>query len=91
MNAIEVAGLSRTFKNLRAVDNISFTVEAGEIFGFLGHNGAGKTTSIRMLTGQLQPTAGRAQVVGCDIVAQRQRLKPLIGWGLRRSDCRLCT
>ena len=79
MNAIEVAGLSRTFKNLRAVDNISFTVETGEIFGFLGHNGAGKTTSIRMLTGQLQPTAGQAQVAGCDVVTERQRLKPLIG------------
>ena len=79
MNAIEVAGLSRTFKNLRAVDNISFTVEAGEIFGFLGHNGAGKTTSIRMLTGQLRPTAGQAQVAGCDVVTERQRLKPLIG------------
>ena len=79
MNAIEVAGLSRTFKNLRAVDNISFTVDAGEIFGFLGHNGAGKTTSIRMLTGQLQPDAGKARVAGCDVVAERQPLKPLIG------------
>lgn len=79
MNAIEVAGLSRTFKNLRAVDNISFTVEPGEIFGFLGHNGACKTTSIRMLTGQLRPTAGRAQVAGCDVITERPRLKPLIG------------
>ncbi len=79
MNAIEVAGLSRTFKNVRAVDNISFTVEAGEIFGFLGHNGAGKTTSIRMLTGQLRPTAGHARVAGCDVVIERARLKPLIG------------
>jgi ABC-2 type transport system ATP-binding protein len=79
MNAIEVVGLSRTFKNLRAVDNISFTVEAGEIFGFLGHNGAGKTTSIRMLTGQLRPTSGRAQVAGCDVITERPRLKPLIG------------
>ena len=79
MNAIEVAGLSRTFKNLRAVDNISFTVEAGEIFGFLGHNGAGKTTSIRMLTGQLRPTEGRAQVAGCDVVTEQPRLNPLIG------------
>jgi ABC-2 type transport system ATP-binding protein len=79
MNAIEVVGLSRTFKNLRAVDDISFTVQAGEIFGFLGHNGAGKTTSIRMLTGQLRPTSGRAQVAGCDVVAERRCLKPLIG------------
>ena len=79
MIAIEVEGLSRTFKNLRAVDNISFTVGAGEIFGFLGHNGAGKTTSIRMLTGQLRPTAGNARVAGCDVLSERRRLKPLIG------------
>ena len=79
MNAIEVAGLSRTFNSLRAVDNISFTVDAGEIFGFLGHNGAGKTTSIRMLTGQLRPTAGHARVADCDVVTERRRLKPLIG------------
>ena len=79
MNAIDVAGLSRTFNSLRAVDNISFTVESGEIFGFLGHNGAGKTTTIRMLTGQLQPSAGHAQVVGCDVITERTRLKPLIG------------
>ena len=78
-NAIEVAGLSRTFNGLRAVDNISFTVEAGEIFGFLGHNGAGKTTSIRMLTGQLRPTSGHARVVGCDVITEQRRLKPLIG------------
>ena len=79
MNAIEVKGLSRTFDGLRAVDNISFTVGTGEIFGFLGHNGAGKTTSIRMLTGQLRPTEGHARVAGCDVVAEQQRLKPLIG------------
>ncbi len=79
VNAIEVAGLSRTFNNLRAVDDISFTVAAGEIFGFLGHNGAGKTTSIRMLTGQLRPTSGGARVAGCDIITEQHRLKPLIG------------
>ncbi len=79
MNAIEVTGLSRSFKNVQAVDDISFAVAAGEIFGFLGHNGAGKTTSIRMLTGQLRPTAGRARVAGCDVVIERDRLKPLIG------------
>ena len=79
MHAIEVTGLSRTFNNLRAVDNISFTVDAGEIFGFLGHNGAGKTTSIRMLTGQLRPTSGHARVAGCNVVTEQRRLKPLIG------------
>jgi ABC-2 type transport system ATP-binding protein len=79
MNAIEVDKLSRTFNGLKAVDNISFSVEAGEIFGFLGHNGAGKTTTIRMLSGQLLPTSGRAQVAGCDVITEQRRLKPLIG------------
>src|SRR5687768_4411205 len=79
MNAIEVEGLSRSFNRLRAVDNISFTVETGEIFGFLGHNGAGKTTSIRRLTAQLRPTSGFARVAGCDVVKEHRRLRPLIG------------
>ena len=79
MPAIEVENLSRAFNSLRAVDDISFSVEAGEIFGFLGHNGAGKTTTIRMLSGQLLPTSGHGRVAGCDIVAEQQRLKPLIG------------
>jgi len=79
MNAIEVEGLSRTFNSLLAVDNISFTVEAGEVFGFLGHNGAGKTTTIRMLSGQLRPSDGRARVAGCDVITEQRRLKPLVG------------
>jgi ABC-2 type transport system ATP-binding protein len=79
MQAIEVENLSRSFNSLRAVDNISFSVDAGEIFGFLGHNGAGKTTTIRMLSGQLLPSSGRGRVAGCDIVTEQQRLKPLIG------------
>jgi ABC-2 type transport system ATP-binding protein len=79
MNAIEVEQLSRSFNGLKAVNNISFTVEAGEIFGFLGHNGAGKTTTIRMLSGQLLPTSGRARVAGCDVITEQRRLKPLIG------------
>lgn len=79
MSAIEVEGLSRSFNHLRAVDNISFTVDTGEIFGFLGHNGAGKTTSIRMLTAQLRPTSGHARVAGCDVVKEHRQLKPLIG------------
>ena len=79
MNAIDVEKLSRTFNGLKAVDDISFSVEGGEIFGFLGHNGAGKTTTIRMLSGQLLPTSGRAQVAGCDVITEQRRLKPLIG------------
>ena len=79
MIAIEVENLSRSFNTLRAVDDISFSVNAGEIFGFLGHNGAGKTTTIRMLSGQLLPSSGRGRVAGCDIVTEQQRLRPLIG------------
>ena len=79
MPAIEVENLSRSFSSLRAVDDISFSVNAGEIFGFLGHNGAGKTTTIRMLSGQLLPSSGHGRVAGCDIVTEQQRLKPLIG------------
>jgi len=79
MKAIEVQNLTRTYGRTRAVDDITFAVEPGELFGFLGPNGAGKTTTIRMLTGQLRPTSGQAQVAGCDVVAQRQALKPQIG------------
>jgi ABC-2 type transport system ATP-binding protein len=79
LKAIEVQDLTRDYSDLRAVDSISFTVESGEIFGFLGPNGAGKTTTIKMLTGQLRPTSGRACVMGCDVVTQRQQLKPHIG------------
>jgi ABC-type multidrug transport system ATPase subunit/pimeloyl-ACP methyl ester carboxylesterase len=77
--AIEVQNLTRSYDGLRAVDGISFSVEPGEIFGFLGPNGAGKTTTIKMLTGQLRPTSGEAQVMGCDVVEEREQLKPQIG------------
>ena len=79
MKAIEAMDLTRNFNGLCAVDRICFAVESGEIFGFLGPNGAGKTTTIKMLTGQLRPTSGEAQVVGCDVVEERQELKPQIG------------
>ena len=79
MNTIEVDGLSRTFNGRLVVDELTFTVQEGEIFGFLGPNGAGKTTTIRLLTGQIHPTSGRASVSGFDIVHQRQQLKRCIG------------
>lgn len=79
MNTIEAEDLTRTFNGLRAVDHLTFAVGEGEIFGFLGPNGAGKTTTIRLLTGQLRPTAGWARVAGCDVVRERERLKPHIG------------
>jgi ABC-2 type transport system ATP-binding protein len=79
MVMIETIKLTRNYNGRCAVDEISFSVNPGEIFGFLGPNGAGKTTTIRMLTGQLRPTSGSARVAGCDIVTERTRLKPKIG------------
>jgi len=79
MKAIEVKDLTRDYNGLRAVNSISFSVESGEVFGFLGPNGAGKTTTIKMLTGQLRPTSGCARVMGCDVLRERQLLKPHIG------------
>jgi ABC-2 type transport system ATP-binding protein len=66
-HAIEILGLSKRFGSVTAVDNLSFTVETGEIFGFMGHNGAGKTTTLRMLLGLTLPTAGSARVLGHEI------------------------
>ncbi len=79
MNAIETHNLTKAFDGLLAVDRINFQVAPGEIFGYLGPNGAGKTTTIRMLTGQLRPTSGQASVMGCDVVEDREALKPQIG------------
>ena len=79
MNAIEAESLTRDFNRVCALDGVSFAVDEGELFGFLGPNGAGKTTAIRLLTGQLRPSAGRARVAGCDVVRERDRLKPRVG------------
>ena len=66
--AVSVASLTKQFDSFTAVDGITFTVGRGDIFGFLGPNGSGKTTTIRILLGLLAPTAGRAQVLGYDVV-----------------------
>ncbi|MBK5107881.1 MAG: ABC transporter ATP-binding protein [Anaerolineales bacterium] len=79
MKAIEVKELSRKYKEFVAVNQISFSVEPGEVFGFLGPNGAGKTTTINMLIGQLHPTSGQAWVMGCDVLKERQEMKSQIG------------
>jgi ABC-2 type transport system ATP-binding protein len=75
---VEVRDLGKHYGSVRAVDGISFAVEAGEVFGLLGHNGAGKTTTIRVLTGRTRPTHGEARVAGFDVVAERDKIKPLI-------------
>jgi ABC-2 type transport system ATP-binding protein len=83
-HAIQVIGLTKAFGAFTAVDRISFTVAKGEIFGFLGANGAGKSTTIRMLCGLLQPTAGTALVGGFDINTQTELVKLNIGYMSQR-------
>ena len=84
MNAIEVTDLTRRFGAFTAVDRLSFNVGQGEIFGFLGANGAGKSTTIRMLCGLLRPTSGRARVGGIDVGADPEGVKRRIGYMSQR-------
>jgi len=79
-NVIEVSHLVKAFGSFHAVDDISFSVKRGEIFGFLGANGAGKTTAMHMLTGLNQPTSGTGTVVGYDIRTQYEEIKKHIGY-----------
>ena len=78
-NAIEVSHLTRRFGAFVAVDDISFSVKTGEIFGFLGSNGAGKSTTIRMLSGLLRPSSGTAMVGGVDVSKDPEGVKRRIG------------
>lgn len=78
--AIVCNGLTKQFGSFRAVDNISFDVNEGEIFGFLGANGAGKTTAMRILCGLSYPTSGEATVAGFDVYKQQERIKKNIGY-----------
>ncbi|MGA3166965.1 MAG: ATP-binding cassette domain-containing protein [Terriglobia bacterium] len=77
--AVEVEELRKCFNSFCAVDNLSFTVEYGEVFGLLGPNGAGKSTLIRVLTTLLPPTSGRARILGYDVVRQADRVRKAIG------------
>ena len=81
---ITADGLTKKFGSFTAVDNISFSVRRGEIFGFLGANGAGKTTAMRVLCGLSRPTAGRATVAGYDVGAQPEQVKRHIGYMSQR-------
>ena len=78
--SISVSHLVKAFGSFRAVDDISFSVKRGEIFGFLGANGAGKTTAMHILTGLSQPTSGTGQVAGCDICTEYELIKKHIGY-----------
>lgn len=78
--AVEARELTRRFGDFTAVDGITFQVAEGEVFGFLGANGAGKTTAMRMLTGLLAPTSGEASVAGFDVYRETERIKRSIGY-----------
>ena len=79
-NMISVRNLTKQFGDFKAVDNISFDVAKGEIFGFLGANGAGKTTAIRILCGLSKATSGSGTIAGCDIMSQSEVIKKNIGY-----------
>lgn len=81
---IIVQHLTRRFGDFTAVDDLTFGVERGEVFGFLGANGAGKTTAIRMLCGLLKPTSGRAEVAGYDVARRPEQVKRRIGYMSQR-------
>src|SRR5215204_4760174 len=78
--AIQAEALTKRFGDFTAVDAISFEVKKGEIFGFLGANGAGKTTAMRMLSGLSIPTSGKASVAGFDVYRQNEKIKRNIGY-----------
>ncbi len=79
-NVIEVEQLTKVFGDFTAVDHISFEVKQGEIFGFLGANGAGKTTAMKMLIGISSPSSGKAKVAGFDVYTQTEKIKNSIGY-----------
>lgn len=82
--AVEANELTRRFGDFTAVDRISFAVAEGEVFGFLGANGAGKTTAMRMLTGLLAPSSGGARVAGFDVASETERVRRSIGYMSQR-------
>lgn len=84
MEAIKTENLCKAFDDLRAVDGLTFSVEPGEIFGLVGPDGAGKTTTMRLLTSIMEPTSGQAWVNGLDTVKQAQPLKEQIGYMSQR-------
>ena len=83
-SAIVASDLTRRFGHFTAVDHVTFDVKVGEVFGFLGANGAGKTTAIRMLTGLLAPTEGEARVAGHDLRTETEQIRRRIGYMSQR-------
>jgi len=79
-NIINVTGLRKIFDNKIVVNDINLTVKKGEVFGFLGPNGSGKTTTIRMICGLLKPDAGQGTCLGFDIITQSDEIKARVGY-----------
>lgn len=86
MAVIEVNNLSKHYRDLKAVDSISFSVNEGEIYGFLGQNGAGKSTTIRMLLTLVQPTAGNIRIFGLDLRTHRKQILTKVGAIIEKPD-----
>lgn len=78
-NVIEINNLTKKFGDLKAVDNVSFSIKKGELFGLLGPNGSGKTTMIKMLTGQIKPTEGTAKILEMDVLQNPIKVRELVG------------
>lgn len=87
MNAIiQVKNLSKDFRDIKAVDNLSFTVEAGQVYGFLGQNGAGKSTTIRMLLTLIKPNSGEIEIFGMNLMKHRKEILRQVGAIIERPD-----
>jgi ABC-type multidrug transport system ATPase subunit len=87
MNAIiKVKNLTKNFRDIKAVDNLSFTVEAGQVYGFLGQNGAGKSTTIRMLLTLITPTSGEIELFGMNLSKHRKEILRQVGAIIERPD-----
>lgn len=84
---LEIEGLTKRFGPITAVDNISFSVDRGEVLGFLGPNGAGKSTAMKMITGYLSPTAGNISVCGHDVRRHPIEIKRRIGYLPKGRHC----
>ncbi|TAE72770.1 MAG: ABC transporter ATP-binding protein [Bacteroidetes bacterium] len=83
---VQVSGLSKRFSNFTAVDDLSFTVNKGDVYGFLGQNGAGKSTTIRMLTSLIQPTSGTITVNGVQLAGNKKQVLKNIGAVIEKPD-----
>src|SRR3954452_18363125 len=83
---IKVTSLTKQFRNLTAVDNLSFTVNQSDVYGFLGQNGAGKSTTIRMLLTLIEPSAGSIEIFGMDLRSHRRQILQQVGDVIERPD-----